>query len=192
MEKKKQTKRYGDEELSLMKAYFKDNDEMIKAIRKVFLQMPLTAIDTEIIKGSFKDKKEIFTLLRKCFLPELDPEAPTNQLIDLWLTIDIKDKTLEDLEIVFDSRELLIDLLEQQLKGLENIANGVEVDYKIKVKDLTKFKGKSIKEKFTNLMARNTLITHTEIRLQELTVLALQTEETTADIQEKNKKNSAK
>ena len=192
MEKKKQTKRYGDAELSLMKSYFKDNDDMVKAVRKVFLQMPLTALDTEIIKGSFAGKKEVFNLLRKCFLPELDPEAPTNQLIDLWLTIDIKDKTLEELEIVFDSRELLIALLEQQLKGLEDVANGVELDYKIRIKDLTDFKGKPIKEKFTNLMARNTLITHTEIRLQELTVLALQNEETTADIQEKNKKNSSK
>ena len=40
--KKEQTMRYTDEELDLIKSTFKDNLPLLKAIRKIFLQMRIS------------------------------------------------------------------------------------------------------------------------------------------------------
>lgn len=78
-EKKKQVMRYGEAELALIKGMFKDNNALVIALRKVFLQMPLNVLDTEIIINTFKGRKENLTVIRKCFYPELEPEAPLSQ-----------------------------------------------------------------------------------------------------------------
>lgn len=191
-EKKKQVMRYGESELALIKGMFKGNDPLVIALRKVFLQMPLNALDTEIIINTFKGRKENLTVIRKCFYPELEPEAPLNQLIDLWMTIDVRDKTIEELKNVFDSRELLIDLIEQQLEGLEKVANSEELNYKIELSNLVSKKGKSTEDFYRDIMARNTMITHTETRLSEMSILANTEIPTDEEIKERKEKDSSK
>ena len=79
----------------MLKNTFSENDVLLQAMRKVFLQLELTEGEDKIVKGTFKGKEELMTLIRKVFLPTLDAEAPRHQLIDLWMSVDIKDKKVE-------------------------------------------------------------------------------------------------
>lgn len=191
-EKKKQVMRYGEAELALIKGMFKDNNALVIALRKVFLQMPLNVLDTEIIINTFKGRKENLTVIRKCFYPELEPEAPLSQLIDLWMTIDVRDKSMEELKNVFDSRELLIDLIEQQLEGLEKVANSKELNYEITMANLVAKKGKTTEDFYRDIMTRNTMISHTETRLSEMSILANTEIPTDEEIKERKEKDSTK
>lgn len=184
-DKKKQTMRFNDAELSLMKNTFSENEELLKAIRKVFLQMPLDAIDISIIVGTFKGKKELMALMSKTFKPELDPNAPLHQLVDLWMSLDLKDKALSEMMPIFQARKLLIDLLDQQLKALADISEEKEQFSVIDIASLVEIKGKDIGELYSNLMARNTLITHIDSQLTQLSILAGQKEETVEQIKER-------
>ena len=180
----KQIKRYNDQELTIIKSNFSDNDGLLKAIRKVFLQSPLTALDLSYLEAI--KKKELMDIIRKEFLPVIDPEAPINQIIDLWMTVDVKGKTLEECYTHFQAREKLIKYLDQQLKELETGKKGA-----IKFKSLSYAKRKTPEQVFIDLDVRNRLILHTEDRLRDLMMMSLP-EETPEQREERQKKDSTK
>ena len=177
--------RYVDSELQIIKNTFAENDDLLKAIRKVMLQMPLNALDLsrlELIK-----KEGILQVLRKTFLPTLDPEAPLNQVIDLWMTIQIMDKDPINALPHLRAREKLIKYIDQQLKVLEGSDR-----QKIKFNKMTDIKGKSPENIYSDLITRNTMINHTEQQLNMLKVLAGLKDETLEQTQERLKKDSSK
>jgi hypothetical protein len=188
VEKKKQTMRFSDKELSLIKNTFSDNDDLLQMMRKVFLQMGLTEAEEKIVMVTFKGKKELLKLMQKVFLPTLDPESPRHQLIDLWMSIDIKDKPVHELRPVFEARQLLITLLEQQLEEFEG---NVAVD-RIEISGLTDLFDEEAESFYVNLMARNSLITHVEQMLSQLEVLAGRKEESVEETLERLQQDSAK
>src|SRR6266478_4937181 len=112
IQKPKQKRRYTDLEMSLIKNTFAENEDLLKMIRKIFLQMPLSPIEATVIANIFGGNAPLMALIRKTFRPELDPEAPLHQLIDLWITVDIKEKSLGNIQPIFESRQLLLDILE--------------------------------------------------------------------------------
>jgi hypothetical protein len=190
MAKKKQQMRYNDGELSIIKKTFVENDELLLAMRKVMLQFELNDADKAILKV-FK-AKEIQKLISKVFLPVLEAEAPRNQLIDLWMTFDVADKSMEEKEMIFESRLLLIQLLEQQLKEIFNIAEGQDDSREIKLTELVGYKGQGAKAFYPGLHARNTLITHVETQLSVLEGLAGMKDETVEQTMARLQKDSAK
>jgi len=184
--------RYTDAELSLIKNSFAENEELLKAMRKVFLQLPLSEADEIAIRGNFGGKQGIKDLLRKTFMPELDGNAPFGQLIDLWMSVDVKEKPLEDMMPVFKARQLLIELLEQQLVSMDSLSEGKEVKEKIKIADLTELKTRTVDKFYTNVIARNTLITHVDSQLMQLEALAGLKDETLEQTLERLKKDSSR
>lgn len=193
--KKKQILRYTDEELSLIKSLFAENEELLKALRKVFLQMPLNVIETTMVASYFGGNKKALALISKTFKPELDPEAPFHQLIDLWMSIDVKDKSFDDLVSTFKARQLLIDLLEQQLRELDGIANKSGFGpRKIELSSLTVLPKVNAEYSnfYPNLIARNTLINHVEIQLTQLLNLAGRKDETSEDTIKRLQQDSTK
>lgn len=178
--------RYSDKELNLMKGLFADNDELLKAIRKVFLQMPLNPIDTSCL-SVLKGKGDTEALLRKAFLPELDGEAPFHQVIDLWMTVEIKDKSPESVRIIAQAREGLIDYLDQQLKVLFGAKQG-----KISFANLTSLKGKTDDQITIDLINRNTIIAHVEMQLNQFKILAGQKDESVEETKARLLKDSSK
>lgn len=185
VEKKKQTIRYTDGELEIIKATFADNEELLKAIRKHFLQIPLDPIDQDIIK---QVKGGVLKVLRKSFLPEIDGNAPFHQVIDLWMTLEIKDKRPEEVAYLAEAREKLIDYLDQQLSLLEETIKKP----KIMFHKLVEKKDKTAIELYTDLTVRNTVIAHTEMQINQLFVLAGRKEETTEQTKERLLKDSMK
>jgi hypothetical protein len=105
-------------------------------------QMRFTDGELDLIKQTFKGNDKLLKLLRKVFLPEYDPNAPIGQVIDLWMTVPVKEMTAQDALV--------------------------------------------------NILARNSLISHVEMQIQQLNVLAEADQKTAEEIQEKIKKDSAK
>lgn len=91
----KKQKRFTDEELSIIRALFKDNEKGLKVLRKVFL-------------------------------PTYDFDAPLNQVIDLWMTLNFQNMSPEEKVINLTARNQVITHLEQQLTQLQFLANEEE------------------------------------------------------------------
>lgn len=105
-------------------------------------QMRITDDERRLIAATFKGNDNLLRLMRKMFLPELDPTAPLGQMLDLWMTVSIKDKTPD--------------------------------------------------EAYSDLLARNTLISHVDNVLMQLSLIGNIEEKTPAEIAQKQKTDSAK
>lgn len=81
-------------------------------------QMRITDEERALIKSTFLNNEPLLKLMRKMFLPELDPNAPIGQMIDLWMTISIKDMSPEDAIIKLTARNELISHVDQVLMQL--------------------------------------------------------------------------
>ena len=145
--------RYTDDELNLLKNVFAENLPLIKILRKVMLQLSMTEGEEVEWRKTFKG--EINDLMRKMFLPTIDGDAPIDQTVDLYLTLDLSNRTEEENISNIKSREIVIDYLDKQL---EVLSNGGQQE-----KLLSQFNLKNIEE----LRARNTILMHTESVLRE-------------------------
>lgn len=105
-------------------------------------QMRFSTEELAQIKALYSNNEEALKLLRKVFLPEISPNAPLGQNIDLWMTFKVEDLSAE--------------------------------------------------EALINLKARNTLISHLEACLLQLSLLAGAKDETPEQTLERLKKNSTK
>ncbi len=183
--------RYTNEEMTIIKNTF-NNLDLLKAIRKVFLQMTLSGLDQSLLSLNM-ESKDTLKVLRKTFLPELEPDAPIHQVIDLWMTIEIKDKTPDEAMPHITARELLIGYLDQQLKVLEGKLEGKGKE-EIKFKDFTiiprRDEVSSFSEVYSNLIVRNMIIIHIEQMLNQLNILSLVKDK--EEIEEDRKKDSSK
>jgi hypothetical protein len=187
---KKQTMRYSQDELLLIKGVFAENDELLKTIRKVMYQMPLNAVDLSRIEVTFKGKEGLLKVVRKLFLPELSADVPFQQNIDLWQLIKLKELIVEEAAIHLDSIQIWIDYMEQQLKVLET-GKAIKKP-KISFKGLTVLKDKTSWQKFAEMLARNTIVNHVEQCLQQLLILAGLKEESPEQTIERLTKDSSK
>lgn len=66
-------------------------------------------------------------LLRKVFLPEYDPNAPLQQNIDLWMTVPIKDLSMEEAYVRLIARNEVITHVEAMLTQINLLANREEL-----------------------------------------------------------------
>ena len=97
-------------------------------------QMRFSKEELALIKSAFKGNTDLLKLMRKVFLPEIDPTAPLGQLIDLWMTVPVKEMTAEQAQVNILARNSLIMHLEQQLLQLQALAEMGEMT----VGDITK------------------------------------------------------
>jgi len=170
--KKRQIMRYNDSEISLIKNTFADED-ILKELRKQFLQMPSTL---KLAPDSLK-------VLRKTLLPEIEGDAPVHQIVDLWLTLNIKERTPEDALLVIKARKMLMDYFKQEFSILEG-----KKARKIRFSKLTDIVDDA-DEMVINITARNEIVSHLEQQLAQLQVLAVQD---TQKLVDEMLKNSAK
>ena len=189
-EKKVQRLRFTDGEMNTIKHFFCENPDLMKAIRKWMLQMPLDPIDQSIVKDIIMKQCDLQEVIRKAFLPTLDPNAPPHQLVDLWATLEIKDKAIEIAYPLILARQKLVNYLEQQLLAIEN--EEFAKDFPIKFVDYVKLEGKSDIEMYSDISTRNTMIAHTEMQLQQFAILAGEKEESVEQTKERLLKNSNK
>ncbi|MFA6314975.1 MAG: hypothetical protein WC648_01215 [Candidatus Paceibacterota bacterium] len=183
--RKVQSMRISDAEFELLKSTFSEREELLKTIRNLFFGLPITDDEKKQIRETFSGEA-LRKLMRKQFLPELQNDLPIGQAIDLWMTIDLKDKAPEQARYIVIARKLLIEMVEQSLKLLEN-PDLVPVD-------LTEWQ---IKEEApdlvgTSLIARNTFISHTDQQLAVIRTLAGQKLETVEETKKRLLQDSSK
>jgi hypothetical protein len=185
-----QKMRYSDKELLLIKGVFSENEDLFKSMRKIFYQMPLTAIDLGRFQVSLKSK-ELLAILRKMFLPILDSELPLQQNIDLMMTIKLNEMPVSEGAVHLKSIKIWIDYMNQQLKVIESGKYAVKSP-KINFNKLTDLKDKTDWDMYTDVLARNTIINHTEQCLRQLLILAGKKDETPEQTVERLSKDSNK
>jgi hypothetical protein len=105
-------------------------------------QMRITDEEFATIKSLYADNEAAIKMLRKIFLPEVEPNAPLGQNIDLWMTLDLGDQSPEQAIINLKARNLLIQHVEQRLMQLKTLAGTktetVEETKKKLIKDSSK------------------------------------------------------
>lgn len=85
-------------------------------------QMRITPQEIDLIKRTYGSNEPLLKLLRKMFLPEIDPNAPIGQLIDLWMTVKIDEMSPEEAMVNLKARNALITHIDQVLFQLSTIA----------------------------------------------------------------------
>lgn len=85
-------------------------------------QMRISDQELALIKSTYAGNEELLMLLRKIFLPELSPELPLGQNLDLWMTLKIDDMEPEEAIINIKARNTVIAHIEQQLLSLKLLA----------------------------------------------------------------------
>jgi|GEM_PF-1422260 len=176
--------RYNQQELSHIKSLFKGNNELLTVLRKVFLQAELSEEDTNAIK--VLQTPEAKALMSKTYFPEIDLDAPFGQIIDLWLTVDNSEKSPEEATRALLVRQRLMELIQSGLARLEDSKVTEEIiDYK---PDFLS----SDDERYIAFTSRNALISHTEIQLIQLSILANRKEETAEELSARLAKDSVK
>jgi len=85
-------------------------------------QMMYTEDELTLIKATFKNNEKLLKLMRKVFLPEYDPNAPLGQVIDLWLSLPVKEMSPEAAQINILARNSLIMHIENQLQVINVLA----------------------------------------------------------------------
>lgn len=173
--------RFSESELELIKSTFAENLDLLKALRKFFLQIPVSQETLNFFKA-----KPLLDLIRKTFLPTITGEEPLNQAIDLWMTIQMGEKTVDEFVLHIQARDLVIKYLDQMLSILDG-KNITPINFE-------KFLGIKSNEEimYMNLIARNTIITHIEQQLTQLYLLAGLKKETPKETIERLKKSSNK
>lgn len=80
-----------------------------------------------LIKSTFKGNEKLLKLLRKVFLPAYDPEAPLGQVMDLWLSLPIREMDPQSAMVNMLARNELIMHVEKQLMVLDTLAEREEL-----------------------------------------------------------------
>ena len=185
--KKQAPMRYGEKDLILIKSLFKNNEPLLMVLRKVFLQAELSEDDLNTLKV-ITSSEEVKKVLKKTYYPEIDLNAPFGQVIDLWLTVDSKDKDPEEVQRALYVRERLMKLIMSGLDRLENPTSKISE----KIIDWTPNFDQGDLDLYVEYTARNALISHTEFQLIQLFTLANQKDETIEEKVARMKKNSGK
>src|SRR3990167_5429159 len=107
--------RYTDREKEIIKNTFAENQDILGAIQKAFLQLPLNAMELSTL--SMNVKGDVMKIISKTILPQLDDDVPTFNVYDLWMTQDIKGRMYDDVVLGVKSTKVVIDYLDQQLKA---------------------------------------------------------------------------
>ena len=175
--------RFTLEDLELTKALFSENEEMLLTLRKIFWQEDLTKDEQKIFDASFKKNPKAINLLKMFFLPVLDSSAPRHQVVDLWLTLDLKDKGFEESILAIEVRRKLISYVEGTFAEIEKGTLNP-----ISFKKLTEDNDNIL----VNLMMRNYLLQHVEQQLTSIDVLAGHKKESVEETRARLEKNSSK
>lgn len=179
--------RYNEQELALIKSIFDENLDILFALRKVFLHADLSDADENILK-LITENKQAVKLIEKTYLPRIELDCPFGQTIDLWLAIEVVDNDPEATTLSLKVREKLISYIDTGLKRLTSF----DKKPKLNILNFSPNFDVSDEERYIELQARNALIKHTEVQLQQLIALSKMKRETLAELEARMKKDSTK
>lgn len=179
---------FSDADLSLLKKTFSENDDLLYAIRNVMLQFPLTEAEKDMMRTQVTP--EVYRLIKMKLYPEVDPSAPLTQLADLHqtLTNDLKVKTPEEMEPIFEAKMTEMAYLKQQVAAIADL----DAAQPLKLDDMRLREGMSAREAFVATSVRNFILGFVDPMLRDLKVLGGASDEPLYKQKERLTRNSAK
>ena len=157
-------------------AVFLNADELLLTLRNLFFGFELSEGEWSTL-NRLKNPK-LLAVLRKFFYPTLQKDIPVGQNMDLWMTNDIQGATPDTFKKVWDTKVLLLDMVDMSLTSLE--------DNSAKRVDLTP------KKDIVFMSARNAYISYVSNVIRDIVMNAHRKKETVAEVMERLKKDSVK
>jgi len=186
--KMKQTMRFNDGELALLKGIFENNEGAVMTLRKFLLQGKLTPVEIKLILDI--GQSPTMPVIRKLFLPEIEADAPIGQSADLFVGVSTANKDSESVWLEIQMKQIVKEYLDVQF----NIVEGKKVK-PILLSDLMpngKEPASHCKQLHINLGARNILLGYIDIRSEELKILANRKEESVEEKEIRDRKNNTR
>lgn len=159
---------YTKEERALISSAFVENEELLSGLRNFFLQLELT--EAEQFKLNAFIKTQTLNILYRTFLPEIAPEAPIGQNVDMWSNVRIKETSVEEATLDMKARYVGLKYLQARFDELRG--EGSEIG--VQLKDLAYNPNKDDKTAYIELAARNNIVNHVNGHLMNLRIIALQ------------------
>jgi hypothetical protein len=170
-----QQMRFSEKEKELLAITFKNREDLLIALRNFFFNLADEG-QISLVRSHIKTT-EIKKLMRKVVIPELAPDIPIGQTVDLWMTVNIDQGW-----VYLKARELLIKALNEALELLDD-PKAKKVDLNVPSEmDRTEFE--------PHLIARNMFITHMEMRMLEIRTLANAVQLSPEELQKRIKQDS--
>lgn len=174
-----------DKETKIIQAVF--NDDLLKQVRALMLELPLTEVEKGSIKSVFADK-EVLAVMYKRFYPTLDKDTPIGQVQDTWLGTEsmVFGNSLDAITQALGYKKASLAYTKKALELLED-PFGEPVAY-VKDYDPVSYPNDPLG---ITLLARNQYIRHVENQLLFLSIIAKQTVVTPEEAKKKSDKDSA-
>ncbi len=188
MRDKNQVFIFNDEEISLIKNTFADNDALLYAVRKVFLQFPLTGPERGLIKLVITP--EVHAVLKKRILPEISDDFPLSQLPSILTTLteQLKVRSPEEMQPLFRAKALEISYLEQQFEVLKDVDGNLPQPIQLKELGMMEMEATST---YIKLQAYLFLLGYIDPMLQFIKSIAGEKTETVEDAKKRLTRNSS-
>jgi len=188
MRQKDQVMMFSDTEISLIKAVFADNDDLIYAIRGVLLQFELSKEEKKSVKDSMTP--EVWAVVKKRIHPEVSNEVPLTQVGDIYqtLTVQLNSNGVDDMYPLFLAKILESTYLTQRLEVLR----GNEVEDELMIDDWKNLDGKTALNMYIQTTARNFILGYVDSMLMHLKNMAGQKTETLEQAKKRLERNSTK
>jgi len=160
--------RLEDKDADLIRRTYKDNEQLLKLTRALFLGMETSPEEKALLKETYASE-ELRNLFRRRFIPYLDRNAPIGQLSDVWLGVEsmvfgqpkeVGFQAVQYKHVAIQMTEMALNLLADPYAPAPNVA----------------FNPSSYPndELNINLLARNMYLRHVEMQLRFLWVVAQQ------------------
>lgn len=125
--------RFSKSDIVLLRT-FKDNVFLLKCLRKVILQIPLTDEEFNVMSKTFNGNKDLFNAVKNIF-------EPIGEDVDLlggtrWSDRKYVEFQADDVKILVLSRKDSIDFVSKGMERLEDITNGGQGQPKTLVIDI--------------------------------------------------------
>lgn len=190
MDKEKAKLMYNDRELLLLKSTFAENEELLKAVRKLMFGAKVSLKEKESIESAFSDPDVIAAVKHKVYgLNNL--ETPIGQLSDFWMGAET--------QIFGASRDTIyqaVAVKEKVLKMFETafalLTNPEGEKISLKVESILDKPRSEIDELQIDLIARNLFMKAIDGGLFNIMTIAGKKEETLEDVLSRLSKNSNK
>jgi hypothetical protein len=189
----KQTMRFTESELELIRSNLHENDLLLKIVRKRLLQMPLDESEISLLEKLIPANSDLSKLLKKTIHPDLDGDAPFFQMIDLYLNADVKDKS-EDLAVInILTRDLMTRYFDETFEKFYHFNDTFKISFSGFTANVKTRADEDARDLCVSFLARNTILNHVDFQLSQLLILAQSTKKESPEEKEKRlKKNSTK
>lgn len=172
------------EEVSLIKSIFKDNEKLLKATRACMFGLGLTNDEKSLLKSTYSSEP-LMKIMFKRFVPRISKDEPIGQISDIWLGVETQvfGHSRDTIYQAVQYKKKAVDLTEQALALLSD-----PQDDKI---DLN-FTPSQADDLQIELLARNQYIRHIEQQLLFIKVISEQKDESPIEAAKRLKKDSTK